>query len=172
MNKIHLASILFLVFAFSTINEAYAKTPDFYGASGVLKEHHLSLVKALTYSLEDEYLSQANYDVYIEEFGAIRPFVQNKVAEKHHINKLLSLFKKYNIDVPTDIAKKFTTKPKTIDKAFSQATKKELDTISMYSKLQSIKVFPEDILTTFSELKMDSYHHLKKLEYKETNSLH
>lgn len=164
MNKLLLTSILFLVLTFSTINNTFAKALDSYGANGALKDHDLSLVKALTYSLEDEYLAQANYDTYIEEFGAIRPFVQNKVAERHHINKLLLLFKKYNIDVPKDIAKQFTTKPKTLENAFLEGIKKEKNNISMYRKFQSIKVFPEDVLTTFTELKMDSNNHLKKLE--------
>ncbi len=164
MSKKLLTSILFLLLTFSTINGTYATANDVYGAKGALKDNDLSLIKALTYSLEDEFLAQANYDIYIEEFGPIRPFVQNKVSEKHHIKKLLTLFKKYNINVPKDIGKKFTTKPNSLDHAFSEGIKKEKENISMYTKLQSIKVFPEDVLTIFQELKMESTIHLDNLE--------
>ncbi|WP_226667626.1 hypothetical protein [Metabacillus litoralis] len=157
-------TVLLLLFSIFTTNATYAKAPESYGANGALRDQDLSLVKALTYSLEDEYLAQANYDVYIDKFGAIRPFVQIKVAEKHHISTLLTLFKKYNIEVPKDKAKNYTNSPPSLEHAFSNGIEKEKENISMYNKLELIEVFPDDVLSIFKQLRMDSHTHLQKLE--------
>lgn len=150
---------LFLLLIMTT--PSFAAKPENYGAKGALKDPELSLAKALTYATEAEYFSNARYGKVIDTFGNIPPFTQIKVLEQRHINTLLPLLKKYNIDVPKDDAKEYVQTPKSIKVAFQSSVSDEIDNIAMYDKLASIKEFPEDILSVFHQLGTDSKKHLE-----------
>ncbi|MGM0874150.1 MAG: ferritin-like domain-containing protein [Bacillota bacterium] len=149
---------LFLLLIMTT--PSFSAKPENYGAKGALIDPELSLAKALTYAIEDEYFLNAKYDKVMDTFGHIPPFTQMKVLEQRHIYTLLPLLKKYNIDVPKDDAKEYVHAPKSIKVAFQDGVSGEIDNIAMYDKLASIKEFPEDILSIFNQLGTDSKNHL------------
>lgn len=144
------------------IPNAHAVTPlpSDYGAKGALQDSAITLDEALTYALQDEYLAQARYDVIIEKFGSIRPFIQIKTAEQRHISALLPLFQKYKITVPENTAKQYTSAPNTLKDAFQAGVDGEIDNIAMYDKLAAADL-PSDVKTVFKRLGNASRNHLE-----------
>jgi len=57
-------------------------------------------VNGLLLALNDEYHAWAVYDQVIEDFGAVRPFVNIQRAEGKHIDALLRLFDSYGVSIP------------------------------------------------------------------------
>lgn len=87
-----------------------------------------------------------------------------KIAEQRHIKALLPLFKKYNIEIPKNIATNYITKSSTLSESIQQCIIQEEKTIQMYKKFSSIRELPDDILKTFENLASLSQIQLEKLE--------
>ncbi|KKI93028.1 hypothetical protein WQ54_05825 [Bacillus sp. SA1-12] len=138
--------LLLFISLFQNISIHPSAAAPLYGAKAAIKDPKISLAKALTYALENEYLVQANYGTSINKFGPIHPFSQLKSDELEHIQLLLPYFKKYNIKVPPNRGKEYVIVPKTINHAFEMKQIAEKDTIAMYVKLAAIDEFPEEIL--------------------------
>ncbi|MDO8454061.1 MAG: DUF2202 domain-containing protein, partial [Sulfurimonas sp.] len=61
-----------------------------------------SMHQALRIALYDEYHARAVYMKVMERFGSIQPFANIVDAENRHIEELLYLFNKYNLEPPID----------------------------------------------------------------------
>ena len=57
-------------------------------------------VKALHEALDDEFRAFATYHQVIQDFGAVRPFINIRAAEARHITALKRVFARYRIPVP------------------------------------------------------------------------
>ena len=74
------------------------------------------------------------------------------------------MFKKYNIEIPENIATNYISKPSTLSESIQLCINQEEKTIQMYKKFTSIREFPDDILRTFENLASLSQYQLEKLE--------
>jgi hypothetical protein len=59
-------------------------------------------VKALREALDDEFRAFATYDRVIQDFGAVRPFINIRAAEARHIAALKRVFARYQIALPAE----------------------------------------------------------------------
>ena len=59
-------------------------------------------MSALDFAINDEYKAKATYQKVIEKFGEVKPFINIINAEQQHINLLVELYEKYDLDVPKD----------------------------------------------------------------------
>lgn len=162
--KKQLSLTFFSIFLLLLMTSTVFAEKTSYGSQAALKDSEISLAKALTYALEDEYLAQARNDEVIKKFGHIRPFSHIKAVEQRHIQELLPFFKKYNIDVPQDVAAEYVGVPNSLNEAYQMGVDGEINTIAMYDKLASIKEFPMDIRSIFIQLRTASSSHLETLK--------
>ena len=56
-----------------------------------------TIADALAITLDDEYRARATYRAVLEQFGAVRPFINIVQAEEQHISALLSLHSTYGV---------------------------------------------------------------------------
>jgi hypothetical protein len=138
--------------------------PADFGAKGALNDPSITLEEALVYAIQDEYLAQARYDVVIGKFGNIRPFGNIKTAEQQHISALVSLFQKYDKQIPENKAKQYVTAPGTLKDAFNEGVQAEIDNIAMYDKLKTVPSLPEDVKLVFTQLGNASKNHLRAFQ--------
>ncbi len=98
----------------------------------------------LTEALEDEFKSRALYNLVIQKFGEIKPFINIVKAENRHIQALLPLFKKYHIPVPEDNWETQLVAEDTELEACQQGVLAETENIEMYNRLlKSCKDYPD-----------------------------
>lgn len=57
-------------------------------------------VTALHEALEDEYKAWATYDQVIQDFGAVRPFVNIRESEARHVAALAALYERFALPMP------------------------------------------------------------------------
>ncbi|TWN08830.1 hypothetical protein CHCC14562_0001 [Bacillus licheniformis] len=131
-----------------------------YGAKGALNAGRLTLPQMLTFAIQDEYLAQARYNEILRNFGDIRTFVQIKEAELRHINALLSLFERYQVQIPKDTSQLYVTTPVTLKDAYASGVQGEIDNIAMYNKFLTFDL-PADARTVFTQLRNASLNHLE-----------
>lgn len=124
---------------------------------------------ALLRALDDEYKAYATYQVIIDKFGEIRPFINIKDAEARHIDAVKYLLGKYNIQVP---ANKYMTAnyrpaaPQSIKAACEAGRNAEIANAALYDR----ELFPmvkgyDDITMIFQNLRDASqYRHLPAFE--------
>ncbi|MFB9759000.1 hypothetical protein [Ectobacillus funiculus] len=153
-----IASILFLTVSYTV--SAQTNTLQNLGAKGALQDSSITLEKALTYALQDEYAAQARCDAVIQKFGAVKPFVRIKKAEQSHIETLLPLFKAYKVPVPKNQAANLTEAPVSLKAAFRVGIEKETDHISMYTKLLETPGIPADVQRAMTTIRHASLNHL------------
>lgn len=163
-SKFILAACLVLFIGFSEAAQAQTELPEDFGAKGALQDSSITLDEALVYAIQDEYLAQARYDAIIGKFGSIRPFTNIKAAEQQHINALVSLFQKYDKQLPEDKAKQYVSAPDTLKDAFNAGVQGEIDNIAMYDKLKTIPSLPEDVKLVFTQLGNASKNHLRAFQ--------
>lgn len=161
---VSVAAFLFLFISFSGAVQAQTEVPADFGAKGALKDSSITFDEALVFAIQDEYLAQARYDAVIGKFGNIRPFSNIKAAEQQHISALLTLFQKYNKQIPEDNAKQYVTAPGTLKEAFNDGVQAEIDNIAMYDKLKTIPSLPEDAKLVFTQLGNASKNHLRAFQ--------
>lgn len=153
-----IASILFLA-GFCSVS-AQTNTPQNLGAKGALHDSSITLKKALTYALEDEYAAQARCDAVIQKFGAVKPFVRIKKAEQTHIETLLPLCKAYKVPIPKNQAANFTEVPASLKAAFRIGIERETEHISMYTKFLETPGIPADVQRAMTIIRNTSLDHL------------
>lgn len=144
--------LIFMLGLLTLSTTTYAEIPDGYGANGALEDQSITLEKALHYAIQDELLSQARYESTLDKFGEIQPFTNVQIAEQKHLNMLIALVKKYNVEVPADEAKTFTNPPSTLYNAYKINTAALKDHITMYEKLSRTDSLPEDVREIMEEL--------------------
>jgi len=139
---------------------AYA---DDFGAEGAANDDSWTVGEMLEYAIEDEYMAKAEYEALIEEFGDIRPFTNIIKAEQRHIEMLLPLFEKYEVEMPVDDAADRALLPETLEETFAIGVEAEIKNIDMYKAFLQTDL-PEDIELTFERLMRASESHLRAFE--------
>ena len=136
-----------------------------YGAIAARSREELTLQEMLIYSLQDEYLARAEYELIMENYGTMRPFSNIMQAEERHIERLLELFDAYGYNVPEDDSKNFVVLPENLKSSFETGVQAEIDNIAMYDLFlnqdPSDQPLPEDIIEVFESLKRGSENHLR-----------
>lgn len=138
---------------------ASAEEIDF-GASGALTKETHTLDEMITYAIQDEYLSRAQYEKNIELFGTDNPFPQIKTSEEHHIAMLKPLFTKYGISLPQDTGRDHVLIPNTLLEAYKTCIDGEIKNIAMYDAFLAQKQ-PDDVRYVLTKLRNASQHHLQ-----------
>ena len=156
--KIILALTLVLVVGLS--GAAYG---DDFGAVGAASDDSWTIEEMLEFAVEDEYMAKAEYEALIEEFGNVRPFTNIIKAEQRHIDMLLPLFEKYEVEIPVDDASDRILIPETLAETFAIGVEAEIKNIDMYKDFLETDL-PEDIELIFERLMKASESHLRAFE--------
>lgn len=93
------------------------------------------LKEALSEALEDEYKARATYQLVLQKFGDIRPFVNILQSEERHIKALFSLFQKYQIPIPVDTWKDRVETPNSVWLACEAGVEAEIENGEMKSAI-------------------------------------
>jgi len=96
------------------------------------------LKQALGEALEDEYKARATYQLVLQKFGNIRPFVNILQAEERHIQALFSLFQTYQIPIPVDTWKERVETPDSVGSACEAGVQAEIENGEMKSAIAGI----------------------------------
>ncbi|MDW7669478.1 MAG: DUF2202 domain-containing protein [Bacillota bacterium] len=160
MKNIKIILTLTLVLIVGLSGLAYA---DDFGAEGAAADESWTIEEMLEYAIEDEYMAKAEYEALIEEFGNIRPFTNIIKAEQRHIEMLLPLFEKYELEIPVDDAADRAVLTETLEETFAIGVEAEIKNIDMYKAFLETDL-PEDIELTFERLMRASESHLRAFE--------
>ena len=121
-------------------------------------------ILALGMAIDDEYKARATYYSVIEKFGEVRPFISIVESEENHIERLIELYNKYNLEIPEDNWKGYQVEYGTLKEACIGGVNAELDNVELYEYLFEI-IENEDISTVFKSLRDASfYNHLPAFE--------
>ena len=105
-------------------------------------------------AIDDEYKARASYRLAVDTLGETRPFSKIVEAEGRHIQALIRLFRKYDIDVPEDDWSSRVQAPSSLLEAYRLAVEAEIENAKMYERLLDLsKDYP------------DVQHVLKQLQY-------
>ncbi len=129
------------------------------GAARIENLNSFTIEEALTYSMEDELLANAEYEKIIEKYGYIRPFINIVQAEKTHIKHLEPLLEKYGVEYP-ELPEGVVILPDTLTEAYELGIEAEIENIAMYEKFLE-KELPKDVEEVFIILKNASKNHLR-----------
>jgi hypothetical protein len=104
----------------------------------------------LTTTLQDEYHAQQVYQGVLNDFGAIRPFVNIVSAEARHAQAISQLFATRGLDVPPSAwtaasVPHFTT----VQAACAAAATAEVENIALYDRYLALDL-PADVRTVFT----------------------
>ncbi len=127
-------------------------TEVYGGYQGDLSE---SEVEALLMALDDEYKAWSVYDQVIADLGKVRPFTNIRKAEENHIAALVTLFDRYELDVPLNEWPGHVPTFDTLAEACAAGVQAEIDNAALYDKLFSMVGKP-DIIQVFTALQQAS----------------
>jgi hypothetical protein len=130
-----------------------------YGAMAVENIDSFTLEEMLRYSIEDERMALAEYELIMKEFDISKPFSNIIEAEKTHEGLLLELYKTYNFEVPTFVGSEHVIIPETLKDTFDVGIEAEIKNIDMYEKFLSYDL-NEDVKDVFIKLRDGSVSHL------------
>jgi len=123
------------------------------------------LKEALTEALEDEYKARATYQLVLQKFGKIRPFVNILQSEERHIQALFSLFQKYQIPIPVDTWKDRVETPDSVWSACEAGVQAEIENGEMYQRLLAMTEAYPDVQRVFLNLQRASQeNHLRAFQ--------
>lgn len=154
--------VIFTIMTMTLIGSVFADTED-YGAAGASTHEEYTLEEMLTYAIQDEYLARSEYEKIIEKFGEIRPFTNIIKSEEYHIELLLPLIDKYEVEVVEDTSYDHIIIPETLLESLQTGVVAEVNNIGMYENFLE-KQLPEDVRDVFEVLKNASENHLKAFE--------
>ena len=124
------------------------------GSLGELDEEE---VEALLMALDDEYKAWSVYDQVIADFGDVRPFTQIMRAEENHIAALVTLFDRYDLDVPENEWPGNVPTFDSLAAACEAGVQAEIDNGALYDELFSmVKADNPDIIQVFTSLQQAS----------------
>jgi hypothetical protein len=124
-----------------------------------------NLEKALVEALQDEYKARATYSLVISKFGAIRPFINIIESEKRHIQALISLFRKYDISIPSDEWSNQVEAPASVLEACQRGVQAEIENREMYERLLNLTQEYPDVQRVFFNLQRASQeNHLRAFQ--------
>ncbi|QXX76438.1 hypothetical protein MHY1_03281 [Methylovirgula sp. HY1] len=110
---------------------------------------------ALTAALDDEYKAHATYAQVIDDFGAVRPFINIVEAEARHIAALLTLFERYGVTPPKNGWVGKVPRFASIADACAAGVQAEIDNVALYDRLFESTQRP-DVLQVYQALRSAS----------------
>lgn len=114
-----------------------------------------SEIEALMMALDDEYKAWSVYDQVIADFGQVRPFTNIRKAEENHIAALVTLFYRYDLDVPMNEWPGNVPTFDTLSEACEAGVQAEIDNAALYDQLFDMVDSP-DIIQVFASLQQAS----------------
>lgn len=118
-----------------------------------MSEHIKSV---LIEAINDEYKARATYQVIINKFGEIRPFINIIEAETRHISALIPLFNKYGIPVPKDNWMAQVSPPASVKAACEMGVEAEILNGEMYDRLIASSAGYPDVQRVLQQLQRAS----------------
>jgi len=109
-------------------------------------------LQGLADALDDEYKSCATYAQVIEDFGAVRPFINIVEAEKRHVSALLSVYERYGETAPPDRWKDSPPRYSSVLSACTEAVQGEIDNGQLYDRIMTTTE-RADILSVYRALR-------------------
>lgn len=91
--------------------------------------------EALDEALDDEHKARATYAAVIERFGELRPFTNIIESEQRHIDALLSIYRRHQLEPPPDRWAGRVEAPASVEEACRQGVAAERDNDAMYVRL-------------------------------------
>jgi hypothetical protein len=110
---------------------------------------------ALLDALDDEYKSWSTYDQVIHDFGEVRPFINIREAERHHIDALLGLIERYGVTPPANRWLGKVARFADLHAACLAGVTGEIENIAIYDRVLRSTVRP-DILAVYEALRQAS----------------
>ena len=143
---------LALMLLVSTLSGVFAETDKTY-----------TLEEMLQYAYQDEINAEAFYNALMAKFGTANP-AQNIVrAEERHVELIKALYSSLNIAMP-DFTAAEVALPDTIEEAYREEVKAEMDNIALYDNFLEQEDLPDNVEFVFEKLKAASERHLSAYE--------
>ncbi|WKY48940.1 hypothetical protein Q5O24_06385 [Eubacteriaceae bacterium ES3] len=134
-----------------------------YGAEGALADQDLTLEEMLIYSIQDEYIAEAEYKQIISTFGSVKPYTNIVLAEGQHIAALEPLFEANCFSIPINDATNRVVVPASLPDGYQVGVSAEINNIAMYDKFLA-QDLPDDVRSVFESLKAASENHLSAFQ--------
>ncbi len=115
----------------------------------------------LEYAIQDEFAARHEYEVIIDEFGEISPFVSIMAAEESHIESLMTVYNNNAYVIPQDESDARVVHPASIIEALETGIQAEVNNVALYAAFLETEDLPDDIRTVFELLKSGSESHLE-----------
>jgi len=112
-------------------------------------------VEALTLALDEEYKALATYESILNTFGNARPFANIARAEEQHITALVTLFERYDLEVPENLWAGKVPTFASLSEAAEAGVQAEVEDAALYDRLFSM-VDNQDITQVFTALRRAS----------------
>jgi hypothetical protein len=96
-----------------------------------------TLHETLRAALDDEYHARATYRAVLDRFGDVRPFVNIVESEERHIQALLRLCDRYDVEPPADRWASRVAAPESIEAACAAAVEAERENGALYEELMA-----------------------------------
>jgi len=96
------------------------------------------VAEALHLALADERHALATYNVVLDRFGDVRPFVNIAHAEQRHIDALMPLYQRYGIEIPVDETE--------IDPQTRTLDLKGLCGVGVVAETENVRLYDEELL--------------------------
>lgn len=102
------------------------------------------VVDVMTAGIMDEYNAYNVYQVVIDQFGEVRPFVNIQQSEAQHIATWEFLFERYNLDVPEAPAVPIDLTFNSVSSACTVAADAEIANFGLYDEmLETVAEYPD-----------------------------
>jgi rubrerythrin len=98
---------------------------------------------ALDEALDDEYKARATYRAVLDRFGEIRPFSNIVESEERHIQALLTIYRRHEIEPPADRWAGRVEAPASVEAACRQGVEAERENDGMYARLLEVVRDPD-----------------------------
>lgn len=112
----------------------------------------MTLEEAFAAALDDEYRARATYRAVLDAYGDVRPFVNIVESEERHIQALLRLCERYNVEVPSDPWPSRVSAPASLEAACEAALGAERENAALYEQLMEAAGGRADVEETFRRL--------------------
>lgn len=98
---------------------------------------------ALDEALDDEYKARATYRAVLARFGEVRPFSNIVESEEQHIQALLAVYDRHDIDPPADRWAGRVEAPASVEAACRLGVEAERENDGMYVRLLEVVGDPD-----------------------------
>ncbi len=140
----------------STVEIDWSLVPE----QSVFYEEDYTVGEMLNLAIQDEFAAKHEYEIIIDEFGEVSPFVSIKAAEESHIESLTTVFNTNGFVIPQDESDSRVITPSSLTEALETGIQAEVNNIAMYDAFLALEL-PDDVRTSFEMLKEGSESHLE-----------